>query len=146
MKIAIIYYSHTGKTKAMAELLTAYLSKHFDVSLEPIQGFKGSVETYDVLLLGCPALGNEGIDAMFMEPFIEKVPLHGKPIALFGSYGWGNGEWMLDWAKHLKTVKKAKVFSEYLMVKGQIEEDHMDYIHAYLDDLHGWINRVCHLE
>jgi flavodoxin len=141
MKIAIIYYSHTGNTKGIAEFLSAYFETAHQVSLFPIQSFKGSLESYDLVLLGCPALGDEGIDAIFMEPFIETIPMVGKRIALFGSYGWGNGEWMLDWAKRLKSVKKARVFAEYLMVKGPLTDESNEYVYAFIEDLERWINR-----
>lgn len=141
MKIAVIYYSHTGNTKGIAEFLVRYFEETHDVSIFPIQSFKGSLEAYDLILLGCPALGDEGIDAIFMEPFVEAVPMVGKRIALFGSYGWGNGEWMLDWAKHLKSIKKARVFSEYLMIKGPLTEESSEYAYAFIDDLERWINR-----
>jgi len=141
MKIAIIYYSHTGNTKGIAEFLMKCFETDHEVSLIPIQSYKGTLDAYDLILLGCPALGDEGIDGIFMEPFIETVPLVGKRVALFGSYGWGNGEWMLDWAKGLKTIKKAKVFSEYLMIKGALTEDTLDYAYAYIDALERWINR-----
>ncbi len=141
MKIAIIYYSHTGNTKGIADLLYDYFSEDNEVDIFPIQNFKGQLAPYELILLGCPALGDEGIDAVFLEPFIEAVPLVGKPVALFGSYGWGNGEWMLDWAKKLKSVKKARVFSEYLMIKGAVQEEKLDYVYAYIDSLVRWMNR-----
>lgn len=141
MNITIIYYSHTGNTKDIAEYLYDYFVEENQVSIFPVQTFKGSLDSYDLILLGCPALGNEGIDAMYMEPFIEAVPLLGKHVALFGSYGWGNGEWMLDWGKKLKSVKKARVFSEYLTVKGSLEDADDNYINAFLDNLTRWIKR-----
>lgn len=142
MKIAIIYYSHTGNTKTIAEYLGEHFSKVHQVVLQPIQSFKESLASYDALLLGCPALGDEGIDALYMEPFVEAVPMVGKPIALFGSYGWGNGEWMLEWSKRLKSHKKAKVYGDYLMIKGTVTEETKPYVDAYIADLEHWIERA----
>ena len=57
-----------------------------------------------VFALGCPAMGAEVLEEMEMEPFVEEVEgfAQGKTIALFGSYGWGDGQWMRDWEKTCK--------------------------------------------
>ena len=53
--------------------------------------------------LGCPAMGDEVLEEGEMEPFVEAVEkfASGKTIALFGSYGWGDGQWMRDWEERM---------------------------------------------
>ena len=57
------------------------------------------ISSYDALAFGCPAMGAEQLEDFEFEPMFEscKSGLGGKKIALFGSYGWGNGEWMRSW-------------------------------------------------
>ena len=88
MKTAVIYWSGTGNTEAVAEGAGA---ECFAVS-----EFSGNVEDYDAIALGCPAMGAEELEDSEFEPFFAGIEgkLSGKKIALFGSYGWGDGEWM----------------------------------------------------
>lgn len=58
----------------------------------------------DAFALGCPSMGAEQLEESEMEPFVEELELlvSGKKILLFGSYGWGDGEWMRDWTQRMK--------------------------------------------
>ena len=100
-KTAIIYWSGTGNTEAMA---TAVLegakevnpdTKFFNVS----EISADDAANYDTLILGCPAMGAEVLEEGDFEPFFSELEskLSGKNVALFGSYGWGDGEWMRSW-------------------------------------------------
>ena len=101
MKTAIIYWSGTGNTEAMAEAVAdGAKAAGAEVDLIPAADFDAStVPTYDSLALGCPAMGAETLEEEVFAPLFEdlKPALKGKKIALFGSYGWGDGEWMRTW-------------------------------------------------
>ena len=101
MKTAVVYWSGTGNTEAMAvavydgmkaagadaEMLTA---SQFDASM---------VDGFEAIAFGCPAMGSEQLEETEFEPMWEAVKgkLAGKRISLFGSYSWAEGEWMENW-------------------------------------------------
>ena len=66
----------------------------------------GKVAEYDGIAFGCPAMGAENLEESEFEPMFTEVEgsLSGKKIALFGSYGWGSGEWMADWEERSKAA------------------------------------------
>ena len=85
-KIAIVYWSGTGNTEAMANFVA-----------------EGN---YSALAFGCPSMGAEQLEEAEFEPMFEAVKprLSGKTIGLFGSYGWGDGEWMRTWAEDCESA------------------------------------------
>ena len=95
MKIAVIYWSGTGNTEMMA----GAVAQGAGAELFSVSDFKGSVDNYDRLAFGCAAMGSEELEETEFEPFFASIEskLSGKTIALFGSYGWGDGEWMRNW-------------------------------------------------
>lgn len=95
MKIAVIYWSGTGNTEAMASAV----AEGAGAELYSVSQFSGDVTEYDRLAFGCPAMGAENLEEGEFEPFFEGIEskLSGKKVALFGSYGWGDGEWMRSW-------------------------------------------------
>ncbi len=97
MKTAVIYWSGTGNTQMMAEAVAAGAG----AEIFSVSDFKGDVAEYDRLAFGCPAMGAEELDDSEFEPFFAGIEskLSGKKVALFGSYGWGDGEWMRNWAQ-----------------------------------------------
>ena len=100
-KAAVIYWSGTGNTEAMANaVLEGMKSSGADAVLLTASDVDGSaVGGYDAVALGCPAMGSEVLEDMEFEPMFDgcKSSLKGKRVALFGSYGWGGGEWMDAW-------------------------------------------------
>ena len=104
-KISVVYWSQTGNTQAMAEAVGAGITKAgkeadvVEVSGASMEDLKAA----KVFALGCPAMGAEVLEEMEMEPFVEEVEgfAQGKTIALFGSYGWGDGQWMRDWEERM---------------------------------------------
>ena len=96
MKKAVVYYSGTGNTQAMAEKIAAASGAELITFDEFVPA---KTAEYDVLALGCPAMGAEVLEEEIVQPaFDEMKPLlKGKRVALFGSYGWGDGEWMRSW-------------------------------------------------
>ena len=101
MKSAVVYWSGTGNTEAMAravaEGMTAAGAEA--VLLTPDQVQTGDLNAYGAIAFGCPAMGSEVLEEMEFQPMFDacKRSLGGKRVALFGSYGWGDGEWMRTW-------------------------------------------------
>ncbi len=100
-KIAIVFWSGTGNTEAMAGAVAEGVKgASADASVITAADFTADmVEEYDAIAFGCPAMGAEVLEEDEFEPmFSACLPkLSGKKIALFGSYGWGDGEWMREW-------------------------------------------------
>ena len=93
---AVVYWSGTGHTEAMAQAVAAaaqadlFTAAEFDAD---------KAAHYAAIAFGCPSMGAEQLEESEFEPMFEAVKpaLAGKKIALFGSYGWGGGEWMHTW-------------------------------------------------
>lgn len=100
-KIAVVYWSGTGSTEAMANAVAEGVRENgAEVSVMTSAEFEASMmDSYDAIAFGCPAMGAEMLEETEFEPMFEacKEKLSGKKIALFGSYGWGDGEWMRNW-------------------------------------------------
>ncbi|MEA5136250.1 MAG: flavodoxin [Candidatus Fimivivens sp.] len=100
-KIAIVYWSGTGNTETMAnEIATGAKESGCEVSLFTCADFSADkVSGFDALAFGCPSMGAEQLEEAEFEPMFDAVErnLSGKSVALFGSYGWGDGQWMRDW-------------------------------------------------
>ena len=103
MKTAVVYWSGTGNTEAMAravaEGMTAAGAEA--VLLTPAEVAPGDLNAYAAIAFGCPAMGSEVLEELDFQPMFDgcKSRLSGKSMALFGSYGWGDGEWMRSWEK-----------------------------------------------
>ena len=100
-KIAVVFWSGTGNTEAMADAVAeGAKGAGAEVSVLNVTDFSADkVDEFDAIAFGCPAMGAETLEDSEFEPvFNECEPkLNGKKIALFGSYGWGDGEWMRTW-------------------------------------------------
>ena len=100
-KIAIVYWSGTGNTQAMASAIEeGAKGAGAEVSLLPVgQADAGILQGFNVVAFGCPAMGGEVLEEGEFDPFFTSIEggLSGKKVALFGSYGWGDGQWMRDW-------------------------------------------------
>ena len=94
-KVAVVYWSQSGNTEAMAEAIASAAG----ATATEVSSFSpASVADFDAFAFGCPAMGAEELDGDFEEVWNECVPnFGGKPVALFGSYDWGTGEWMETW-------------------------------------------------
>ena len=100
-KVGIIYWSSTGNTEAMAQAVEEG-AKAAGADVEIMEVADADVDkalSYDVLALGCPAMGDEELEDSVFQPVFEacEPKLAGKKVALFGSYGWGDGDWMRSW-------------------------------------------------
>ena len=100
-KIAVVYWSGTGNTEAMAQAVAAGAKESgAEAELLTAAAFgPEQMDDYDALAFGCPSMGSEELEDMEFAPMFEscRAKLAGKKIALFGSYGWGDGEWMRNW-------------------------------------------------
>ena len=105
-KVAVVYWSSTGNTEAMADaVVEGAKEKGADVTLYECADFRPElVADYDAIAFGCPAMGAEELEDSEFEPMFSDCEgkLGGKKIALFGSYGWGDGEWMRTWEETCK--------------------------------------------
>ena len=100
-KVAIVFWSATGNTEAMADAVKAGAQDAgAQVSVFAASDFSADmVADFDALAFGCPAMGDEVLEEEEFQPMFDAVlpRLSGKKVALFGSYGWGDGQWMRDW-------------------------------------------------
>lgn len=124
-KITVVYWSQSGNTEMMAKAIGKGIidggtsADVVEVSSASLDDLKAS----NVFALGCPAMGAENLEESEMEPFVNKVEefAEGKKIALFGSYGWGDGEWMRDWEERMKKAGAQIVGEEGLIVQNSLD-------------------------
>ena len=107
-KVAVVFWSGTGNTEAMADAV-AQGARGAGASVDvlgPSDFDASKVAAYDGIAFGCPAMGAEVLEEDEFEPMFQDVKgaLAGKAIALFGSYGWGDGEWMRNWEDDCKAA------------------------------------------
>ena len=138
-KTAVIYWSGTGNTETMAQAVaegaksvnpdTAYFSVS-EISAD-------DASSYDTLILGCPAMGSEVLEEDEFEPFFTGIEsmLSGKKIALFGSYDWGDGEWMRTWADRCTAAGAEIVGGEGLIVNLTPSDEDLAKCKALGEDL-----------
>lgn len=105
-KVAVVYWSGTGNTEAMANSVAdGAKSAGADVALMTVSEFT-SADNYDAIAFGCPAMGAEVLEEGEFQPMWDEVKgaLGNKKVVLFGSYGWGTGEWMDSWVDDAKSA------------------------------------------
>lgn len=122
-KILIVYYSGSGCTKAMAEAMASILDENAIVK-EVSSVDMNDVKAADKIMMGCPAMGAEVLEEAEFQPFYDNAisELSNKKIALFGSYGWGDGEWMRAWQESVKE-NGANLFEEGLIINGSPDDN-----------------------
>lgn len=122
MKKAVIYWSGTGNTAAMASAIAAGMGE--GTELYSVDQFTGDIADYDKIAFGCSAMGDEVLEEAEFDPFFTSIEgkLGGKKVALFGSYGWGDGQWMRDWAERT-TKAGANLYDDGLLVNGFPDAD-----------------------
>lgn len=100
-KVAVVFWSGTGNTETMANAVAdGAKAAGAEVSIIEADAFSADkMDEFDAVAFGCPAMGSEVLEEDIFQPMFDscKSKLNGKKIALFGSYGWGDGEWMRDW-------------------------------------------------
>lgn len=127
-KIAVVYWSGTGNTEAMAKaVLSGAMDAGAEAALFEVSDFAADkMADYDAFMFGCPAMGAEELEEDSFLPFYEKAETNLKdvPVALFGSYGWGGGEWMQAWSERAKNAG-AKVFLEGMTVENTPTDENL---------------------
>ena len=125
-KIAIVYWSGTGNTEAMANsVLAGAQAAGAQAELFTAAEFgPEKLAEYDAAAFGCPAMGAEQLEESEFEPMFAGLEgsLNGKKVALFGSYGWGDGQWMRDWCERAKE-DGAQLFSDEGLVCNETPDD-----------------------
>lgn len=129
-KSAVIYWSGTGNTEAMAQaVLDGLNGAGEDAALFSADSVRAAdAAQYDKLALGCPAMGAEVLEESVFEPFFTELEplLSGKKVALFGSYGWGDGQWMRDWVQRTNDANANIYTDEGLMVNETPDADALE--------------------
>ena len=122
-KVAIVYWSATGNTEAMANCIAEGAGDAATV-LTCADVTPDVLAKYDVVAFGCPAMGAEQLEESEFEPMFSAAEgsLNGKKVALFGSYGWGDGQWMRDWCERAKG-DGAVLFSEEGLICHETPDD-----------------------
>ena len=121
MKTAVIYWSGTGNTEAMAKAA----AEGANAELFSVSDFSGNIADYEAFAFGCPAMGAEVLEEDEFEPFFTAAEgsLSGKKVLLFGSYGWGDGEWMRNWEERVKAAGAELVNGEGIIVNEAPSDD-----------------------
>lgn len=125
-KIIVVYWSQTGNTAAMAAAVGQGITEAgkevivTDISSVSMEALKNA----SVFAMGCPAMGAEVLEECEMEPFVMEVEgfAAGKKIGLFGSYGWGDGQWMRDWEERM-TAAGAEIVGREGVICQEMPDD-----------------------
>lgn len=141
MSVSVVYWSGTGNTQAMAEAVAEGIREGGAeaVLLEVGNADAAALAGGNAFALGCPSMGAEQLEESEMEPFVEALePLvSGKRILLFGSYGWGDGEWMRDWAERMKNAGAALIREEGLIANEAPDDEALEECRAAGKELAG---------
>ena len=107
-KVAVVYWSSTGNTESMANAVVdgAKEAGAEVTTFETADFSADKVDEFDAIAFGCPAMGDEVLEEDEFEPLFSscEAKLSGKKVGLFGSYGWGDGEWMRNWEETCRSA------------------------------------------
>jgi len=105
MSVLVVYWSGTGNTEIMAKkMFEGVKSTNVSAVLKSVEEISvKEAASFEKIMFGCPSMGIEQLEEEDFEPFYTALEPHlaGKKIAIFGSYGWGDGEWLIDWEKRV---------------------------------------------
>lgn len=140
-KVKIIYWSGTGNTAAMAAAI-AEGAKEAGAEAELITAeTAGAADVQDAkaIALGCPSMGAEQLEETIMEPLMEELDgtISGKTVVLFGSYGWGSGDWMRDWEDRVSSDGASVWNGEGIIANNAPDDDALDACKSAGRDLAG---------
>ncbi len=126
-KVKVIYWSATGNTEAMAKAVAEGVN---EAGGEAELLFVTQVNPEDIkddaaFAIGCPAMGAEVLEEGDVEPFVTEIEglISGKKVALFGSYGWGDGQWMRDWEERMTGAGAVVINGEGLICQEAPDDD-----------------------
>ena len=115
-KVYVIFWTQGGNTGQMAQAVGEGVTSEGKevVYLQPGEAKVDELKNVAGFAMGCPAMGDEVLEESEMEPFVAEVEtiVKGKTVALFGSYGWGDGQWMRDWTQRMKNAGATVVGGE----------------------------------
>lgn len=122
----IVYYSASGNTEKMANLIAEGIANGGKTA-EVINVSNANADIFDneeIVILGCPAMGDEVLEENEFEPFVEEISskISGKKVALFGSYGWGDGKWMRDWQERMESLG-CTLIADGLIIQNEPEDN-----------------------
>ena len=141
MSVSVVYWSGTGNTQAMAEAVAEGIRDGGAdaVLMEVGNADAAALAEEKAFALGCPSMGAEQLEESEMEPFVEALePLvSGKTILLFGSYGWGDGEWMRDWADRMKKAGAGLIREEGIITNEAPDDEALEECRAAGKELAG---------
>ena len=130
MKINIVYWSGTGNTEVMANFIKdGAEGAGAEVIVKNVADANAADLDCDILCLGCPSMGDEVLEETEFEPYIESIEggVLGKNLALFGSYGWGDGEWMRNWTKRMEDVGAVLVSESFIVNETPVGDECVDF-------------------
>ena len=131
----VIFWSQTGNTEAMAGAIAeGAKAAGADVELKSVGDTNVSAALdCDLLALGCPAMGDEVLEESEFDPFFTDLEgrLAGRKVALFGSYGWGDGQWMRDWQDRVEGANADLYQGQGLMVNETPDDGALEQCRAY---------------
>ena len=129
-KAAVIFWSQTGNTEQMAAAIAEGIrAGGLECDLLNVADTNAAAALqYSKLALGCPAMGAEVLEESEFDPFFTEIEgrLGGRKVALFGSYGWGDGQWMRDWVERTDNANANIYTGEGLMVNETPDADALD--------------------
>ena len=130
MNVPVVYWSGTGNTRAMAGAVAEGIRSAGaePILMEVADADVAVLVSEDVFALGCPSMGAEQLEETEMEPFVESLEpfVSGKKILLFGSYGWGDGEWMRDWAERMRNAGAVLIRDEGVITNESPDEEALE--------------------
>ena len=139
-KVAVVYWSGSGNTAAMAKAMVAGAeAAGAEVSLFTAAEFSpAEAAHFDKIAFGCSAMGAEELEETEFLPMFEAVEpgLGEKTVALFGSYGWGEGDWMKAWEERIRG--KGNLFAEGLILNEAPDVQGLEKCRAFGRGLGEW--------
>lgn len=141
-KIAVVYWTCSGNTEIMANCITdgARAAGATVSQFTPADFSAADLDSYDVVAFGCPAMGAETLEESEFEPMFSDLEgqLKGRKIALFGSYGWGDGQWMRDWYSRCAD-DGATLFGDEGLIVNETPDDAAEHVCSELGrELASW--------
>ncbi len=134
MSVSVVYWSGSGNTEAMANAVAEGIAAAGGEAnlLTVDQASVATLASEAAFALGCPAMGAEVLEESEMEPFVEELEgkVSGKKVLLFGSYGWGDGEWMRNWADRMKEAGAVLVEEEGIIANDYPDDEAIEALKA----------------
>ncbi len=125
-KVAVVFWSGTGNTEEMAKSVVKGIeASGSEAQIVSVSDFDAAkMDEFDAVAFGCPSMGAEQLEEGEFEPMFSSLEskLSGKKIALFGSYGWGDGEWMRNWEEQCKGLG-AVMACDFVICNGEPDDD-----------------------